>query len=164
VGSKHKASHSIHLVSPPGSAPTGMEIQKWGEPVTFLYSSISVTSSWLCISCPQSSQTRSKKFSPKNEKDLGMACQIPPLKKQRNKCSFCVQILRGGDPWVQICLASIITVLDCRTHPNFHKIPFTLYGRSNTRQKLDMIIQPVTLLKVFPYPIHTVACWSGMDI
>jgi len=25
--------------------------------------------------------TRSKKFSPKNKKDLGMACHAPPLKK-----------------------------------------------------------------------------------
>ena len=47
-----------------------------------LHSSISVTSSWLRISCAlKSSQTRSKKFSPKNKNDLGMTCHIPPLKK-----------------------------------------------------------------------------------
>jgi len=30
-------------------------------------------------------KTRSKKISPKNKKDLGMGCHIPPLKKARNK-------------------------------------------------------------------------------
>jgi len=29
--------------------------------------------------------TRSKKFSPKNKKDLGMACHIPPLKKAKKQ-------------------------------------------------------------------------------
>ena len=29
--------------------------------------------------------TRSKKFSPKNEKDLGMACHILPLKKVKKQ-------------------------------------------------------------------------------
>ena len=48
-----------------------------------LYSSkFSVTSSWLRISCAlKSSQTRSKKFSPKNKKDLGIACHILSLCK-----------------------------------------------------------------------------------
>ena len=34
--------------------------------------------------------TRSKKFSPKNKKDLGMACHIPPLKKakKQGKCHY----------------------------------------------------------------------------
>ena len=45
---------------------------------------------------------------------------------------------------MQISLASIITVLDCRTRQNVHKMPFTLYGRSSTRRKLDMVIQPMT--------------------
>ena len=51
-----------------------------------LHSSISVTSSWLRISCTlKSSQTRSKKISPKNKKDLGMACHISPLKKAKKQ-------------------------------------------------------------------------------
>jgi len=29
--------------------------------------------------------TRSKKFSPKNKKDLGMACHVPPLKKAKKQ-------------------------------------------------------------------------------
>jgi len=29
--------------------------------------------------------TRSKKFSPKNKKDLGMACHAPPLKKMKKQ-------------------------------------------------------------------------------
>ena len=35
---------------------------------------------WLILS-----YTRSKKFSPKNKKDLGMACHIPPLKKAKKQ-------------------------------------------------------------------------------
>ena len=31
----------------------------------------------------QQLSTRSKKFSPKNKKDLGMACHTPPLKKAK---------------------------------------------------------------------------------
>jgi len=51
-----------------------------------LDSSISVTSSWLCISCTlKSSQTRSKTFSPKNKKDLGMVYHTPPLKKVKKQ-------------------------------------------------------------------------------
>ena len=51
-----------------------------------LHSSISVTSSWLRISWAlKSSQTRSKKISLKNKKDLGIACHIPPLKKAKKQ-------------------------------------------------------------------------------
>jgi len=31
----------------------------------------------------------------------------------------------------------------------------------SVRQKLNTIIQPMTSLRLFPYPIHAVACWSG---
>jgi len=33
----------------------------------------------------KSSQTRSKKFSPKSKKDLGMACHTTPLKKVKKQ-------------------------------------------------------------------------------
>ena len=35
--------------------------------------------------CLISNNTRSKKFSPKNKKDLGMACHTPPLKKVKKQ-------------------------------------------------------------------------------
>jgi len=51
-----------------------------------LHSSISVISSWLYISSAlKSSQTRSKKFSPINRKDLGMAYHTLPLKKVKKQ-------------------------------------------------------------------------------
>ena len=65
------------------SVQQGVSLKTRSYSVRFtLHSSISVTSSWLRISCsPKSSQTRSKTFSPKNKKDLGMAYHTPPLKK-----------------------------------------------------------------------------------
>jgi len=38
-----------------------------------------------CISLPYPKLTRSKKFSPKTKKGLGMACHIPPLKKAKKQ-------------------------------------------------------------------------------
>jgi len=75
-----------------------------------------------------------------------MACHIPPLKEAKKQVFIlCVDAQRrrslGAD---QSVIYNHCT--DCRTHPNFHKMPFTLYGRSSTRQKLDMVIQPLTLL------------------
>jgi len=38
---------------------------------------------------------------------------------------FVCRCLEEDRPCVQISLASIITVLDCWTHPNFHKMSYT---------------------------------------
>ena len=50
-----------------------------------LHSSISVTSSWLRISCALKSSNKKQKFSPKNKNDLGMAPHISPLKKAKKQ-------------------------------------------------------------------------------
>jgi len=56
---------------------------------TVLYSQTICAFPYIPLASEQSKSTiiytRSKKFSPKNKKNLGMACRIPPLKKAKKQ-------------------------------------------------------------------------------
>ena len=66
----------MHLVSSSGSAPTGMEIQRWASLLPFFTQAFLLPQVGYAFHVLKA---RSKNISPKNEKDLGMACHIQPL-------------------------------------------------------------------------------------
>ena len=84
---QHRFKTPFPCIQTTTSVQQGVSVKTRSYTVRFtLHSSISVTSSWLRILCAlKISQTRSKKFSPKNKKDLGMACHTPPLKKVKKQ-------------------------------------------------------------------------------